>query len=253
MLDGLTFLRFVAALYVFCFHFDIRFAPSLSPFAKNIVANGAIAMPVFFMLSGFVLTYRHAHDYSSFARYYWARIARIYPAYMLCFLVSMPLLWGPVSLQSAHVLFSNVALMLVCLVLAQAWFPNVFHVWHVAGTWSVSVEMFLYALYPLSRRLAKLSSSHIFGVMALALAVSASIVPSLRLSFSRDLPFPVFYTIPVYRVPDFVFGCALATLFLRHGARFAFALPALLLVPLLGTYGNYNERFMMFNHYCPVK
>jgi peptidoglycan/LPS O-acetylase OafA/YrhL len=82
------------------------------------------------------------------------------------------------------------------------------------------------------------------GVFAL---VSSTLLPSLRLSYSQGLPFAVYYVTPVYRVPDFVIGAGLATLFLRIGPTTKVAIPSLLIIPVLGFFGHLNEGFMLFN------
>lgn len=246
-LNGLTFLRFVAAFYVFLFHFDLRFKPALPVFLKNIIANGAIAMPIFFMLSGFVLSYNYATKYKDFGSFYAARVARIYPAYLLCYVLSLPVL--PSAPEGGLLKFavSLAFLLAICLLLVQAWFPHLFPTWHIAGTWSVSVEMFLYATYPLTRALSRLRAADIVLVLIAFALASSVLLPSLRLSFSSGLPFSVYYITPIFRIPDFVIGAGLATLFLRLGPSMGASLPALLLIPLLGFYGHLNDGFMFFN------
>lgn len=246
-LDGLTFLRFIAAFYVFIFHFDSRFALPLSQYSKNIVSNGAIAMPIFFMLSGFVLTYNYAHAYRSFTSYYLTRVARIYPAYILCVVLCLPLLPIFDQLIGLKLAVSAVIIILISIFLVQAWFPNLFTVWHFSGTWSVSVEMYLYAAYPVSRHLTALTSKQILVVIFGLILASASLVPSLRLSFSRDIPFSIFYVIPPYHLPEFLIGCGLATLYLRRQTNSYWLAVGLLIVPFLGFFGADNTRFMLFN------
>jgi hypothetical protein len=62
-LDGLTAVRFYAALWVFLFHFSLRIPLHLQKYLARIVENGALAMPVFFLLSGLVLGYRYRDKY----------------------------------------------------------------------------------------------------------------------------------------------------------------------------------------------
>jgi peptidoglycan/LPS O-acetylase OafA/YrhL len=104
-----------------------------------------------------------------------------------------------------------------------------------------------YAIYPIGRCLTKLTTAQILTVMSLMIVASALLIPSLHISFSRDLPFPVFYTIPPYRVAEFLVGCGIATLFLRHGTNSIWLIPGLAIVPILGFFGESNSRYMMFN------
>ena len=164
-LKGLSFLRFIAAFWIFLFHYDMRLNPHLPIFLKNILTNGPIAMSFFFMLSGFVLTYRYTSDYKGFIPFYVARIARIYPAYLFCVLLSLPMLVYIDNLRNTNTIFSILFLFLLTVILFQAWYPNLFGIWHFAGTWAISVEMFLYALYPLTRNVERLSNKLLWSIL----------------------------------------------------------------------------------------
>lgn len=246
-LRGLTTLRFLAAFWVFIFHFNLRAPLGFSQFVRNIVANGAIAMPVFFMLSGLVLGYRYRDAYKGFGPYYLARIARIVPAYFLCILLTGPLLvaygdWGE-PIFWAGALFA----LAISVVLMQAWYPNLFGFWHFGGTWSISVEMFLYACFPVVRVVSHYGSKVLIALAVACAAVSASLVPSLGLPMSSSLPFAVFYAVPAYHLPEFVIGVVLSVLLLRHGVRPAFAIALPLLFMFIGLAGGFNPRYMALN------
>lgn len=149
-LDALTSLRFFAAAYVVAFHYDRYFfasAPRL-----DAVLLGFSGVTFFFVLSGFILAYNYAAvDFSAPGakpRFYRARVARIAPVYLLALAVHLPWFVGwvlktPQPLQG---------LMASGAVLA----PLGLHAW-VPGaacsldcpSWSISVEMFFYALFPI--------------------------------------------------------------------------------------------------------
>ena len=246
-LDGITSLRFCAAFYVFLFHFDSRVGTSIPQFIKNIVLNGPIAMPVFFMLSGFILGYRYHDKYKGFNSYYLTRISRIVPAYILCVLVSIPLLADFGSLKDSSYLIGVGFALVLSILIAQAWYPNLFGFWHFAGTWSISVEMFLYACFPIVRTLSRYSSCTLILVAIVFVLFSASLLPSNKLAFSSDLEFPIFYVIPAYHLPEFVIGFVLSQLYLRHGANriFLSAFPTLII--FLGLLGGFNKSYMTLN------
>lgn len=204
-LKGLPFLRFVAAFWIFLFHIDMRLNLSLPEFVKNIVTNGPVAMSFFFMLSGFVLSYRYSSNYGGFVPFYVARIARIYPAYLFCVILCLPLMGNLTALSSIKMIISVAFLCCLTIFLLQAWYPHFFSVGHFAGTWAISVEMFLYALYPMTRRLEMLNKKGLLLVILLSVAFLATLVPSLKLPITREiLPFSVYYASPVYRLPEFV-------------------------------------------------
>lgn len=58
-MDGVTILRFIAAFYVFIFHINMRVPVNFGELINKTISNGVIGMSIFFMLSGFVLTYNY--------------------------------------------------------------------------------------------------------------------------------------------------------------------------------------------------
>lgn len=241
MLDGLTVVRFVAALWVFLFHFDLRIQFPLPAPAARIISNGALAMPIFFMLSGFVLAHRYQDKYENFNKFFRARVARIYPAYILSVIASIPFALAPKGSDLATLLF----VLPVDLLVLQAWYPNLYGYLHHAGTWSISVEFFLYASFPLLLPLAKLSTRNLFLVCMGCVLLSASFIPSLRVGASAEMPFPVFYSIPIFSLPAFIIGVALAE-FRRRGYQGSWTAPVLLAL-VLAFAGQYNFRFAGLN------
>ena len=92
-LDALTGLRFLAALHVVVFHSRSLF--SAAPQAiQDFLFTGSVAVALFFTLSGFVLTINYAApDRSAIPnlRQFWAaRFARIYPLYLVAFILFTP-------------------------------------------------------------------------------------------------------------------------------------------------------------------
>ena len=81
-LDSLTSLRFFAALAVVFYHSGSGYAASSGSTPKalqNILDNGWLGVPFFFILSGFILTYAHADlhfDGLQLKRFFLARFAR---------------------------------------------------------------------------------------------------------------------------------------------------------------------------------
>ena len=240
-LDGLTAVRFYAALWVFFFHFNLRIPLPLHKYLARIVENGALAMPVFFMLSGLVLGYRYRDEYKGFSAFFRARVARIYPAYLLGMILCLPFLPSVPGFDAATGFF----LLPVDLLLLQAWFPNLWHLWHHAGTWSISVEFFLYASFPLLLGMSSLPTRTLLAICVACVALASSWLPSLGVGASTDLPFPIFYSIPIYSLPTFAIGVVLAELHRRgfegHGAA------PIALVLALAVAGHYNSRYAGLN------
>jgi peptidoglycan/LPS O-acetylase OafA/YrhL len=177
-LPALTSLRFFAALYVVIFHGGQHFAKS--EFAHSLVASGFVAVDFFFVLSGFVLAYRYVsenHEMSASKRSFWvARLARVYPVYVLGILIGAPLYIQTVSSGHSH---ANALILLVVslgatLLLVQGWYYRTATAWNTPA-WSLSVEAFLYAAFPfampwLARRAH--TERRRIGLMALCAVIS---------------------------------------------------------------------------------
>ncbi|MEV0272586.1 acyltransferase [Hamadaea sp. NPDC050747] len=225
---ALTGLRAVAAIGVVVSHTHVP--KSLPEPLSKIAAWGYVGVPLFFMLSGFVLAYNYAD--LSFAqprravRFYIARIARVMPLYwvMLAYCVAV------YAMKNHHQYPKTFVIDLFAL---QTWGPDL----HVAQShyngpgWSISAEVFFYAMFPflaplvawLARRfglkgLAILCLS-LFGVLVILWAVFlangwSSVSAEEALSGHRWL-----YRNPLPHLVDFIVGMALAHAF-ALGAKF---------------------------------
>jgi peptidoglycan/LPS O-acetylase OafA/YrhL len=203
---ALTGLRFVAALYVFLFHMHSSWPVTSHELISSVLKQGAIGMSIFFVLSGFVLTYQYQDGSKGPRDYFVSRLARIYPVYLVAALITLP--WFGVSLgetwwrgfaQAALLIFANVFLL-------QAWFPQFFSLWNGGGSWSISVEAFCYLALPLILpKLVSLTWNQQKAVAATCIVLAA--LPGLVLKFF-DTPTPgAFYSVPIFRLPEFVLGC----------------------------------------------
>src|ERR1700754_2251983 len=94
-LKALTGLRAVAAIWVLFFHSSVGGLPVLPTSVATLLTAGFAAVSLFFVLSGFILTYNYfpmepspqPHKRSS--RYAVARFARIAPVYWLGFILGV--------------------------------------------------------------------------------------------------------------------------------------------------------------------
>jgi peptidoglycan/LPS O-acetylase OafA/YrhL len=152
-IPALTSLRFVAALMVMFGHTMGHFYSGFdhSGLAYGVLSNLAqMGMSLFFVLSGFVISYNYASMGSlrsaELKRFAVARVARIYPAYIAVLLFNN-WMWSwayvtPIGL-AAH------------LTLTQDWFmhtindiPLISQFHNAQVTWSISAEWFCYLLFP---------------------------------------------------------------------------------------------------------
>lgn len=148
---SLSSLRFFIALYVFLFHMQIRWPIVHKKYISAFVSQGAVGMTAFFMLSGFILAARYRE--LELKKYFVARFARIYPVYALGALLTIPWI-GVKNLQfSSHDLTFKVLgglfIVLIDLILLQAWIPSSFSLWNNGGSWSISAEAFFIQFFQL--------------------------------------------------------------------------------------------------------
>jgi peptidoglycan/LPS O-acetylase OafA/YrhL len=139
-LAALTFPRFALAMLVVVFHFGLH----LPFFSENSLAElftyGAIAVSFFFFLSGFVLSYNY-NTREKLNGFFGKRLARLYPIYLLTFLVVVATKWllglpvGETWVGALHLLG------------LQAWVPG-YSLEYNFPSWSISVEFFFYAMFP---------------------------------------------------------------------------------------------------------
>jgi peptidoglycan/LPS O-acetylase OafA/YrhL len=159
----LDFYRFVAALGVFIFHLK-NVDKGISP-AWN--GSYGLFVDMFFILSGFVISYSYsatATGLRSYVRFLVRRIARIYPLHLVTLLAFAALalagIPGPTAHASALDFIHN-------LLLVQAW-GITDHLSFNSPAWSISAELFCYLLFPLLMYLAA-------SVPPLALAIIVAV------------------------------------------------------------------------------
>ncbi len=139
-LDQLTSTRFLAALSVVLYH-GWRELGVLSLFPM--LTSGPTAVSYFFVLSGFVLTLAYYQPETRFdlRSYFVARFSRIYPVYILAFILTCLYYLEIMSKVKSGKILAN-------LFLYQAWIPRYGQSFNIVA-WSLSVEVFFYIVFPL--------------------------------------------------------------------------------------------------------
>lgn len=216
-LPALTGLRFLAALPVVLFHLLPRSA--MSPGWAHLADQGYVTVGLFFVLSGFVLTYAHASDDTVRpGPFYRARFARIYPVYALAMLLALPAYaaFYPSLRLPAWEFPVDLGIRFTLL---QAWHPSWVRHYNVPS-WSLSVEAFFYALFPLLRpTVMKLSRTEIPRSLIMVGVLAAFAPAFFEWMYPGTGPASDGYRAlmikfhPLIRLPEFLVGMLLGRLF----------------------------------------
>jgi peptidoglycan/LPS O-acetylase OafA/YrhL len=282
-IPSLTGLRFFAAISVVVSHAAIFILPvpsagwlSNSIYALIISASG-FGMPLFFVLSGFVIHYNYSAkietgNLAEVGRFFIARFARLYPLYIFVLVYS--------ALTSPNIDLSALTYFVPML---QSWLYLVAgsdHVLYALGqpasvSWSVSTEWFFYIAYPAicfaiaalrdeRRRFAAAVALIVVAFSLMTLAIThidfinrvagylfgpvASTGPYGQSSFFRWL----IYFSPYSRISEFILGCLVASLYLNRretGKASGLWLTSLALLLIAATYFAFFglDRFPWFH------
>jgi peptidoglycan/LPS O-acetylase OafA/YrhL len=242
-LAALTSARFFAAFHVFLFHMGVLKGLSHAPaWLQKFASVGYVAITFFFVLSGFILVYTYAGKDFSLRRFWKARLARLYPVYLLSLMLTAPfffyavlkinvpeLAWFKTHLASTLVLV---------LTMLQAWVPQAVLGWNGVA-WAVSVEIFFYVLFPvLLARFSRISNQGLATIglacwmLALATALAYVVLSPDHIvadasyddrSWLNALKFN-----PLVRLPEFVVGMACGYWFVREDSNPKLATPLVL-------------------------
>jgi peptidoglycan/LPS O-acetylase OafA/YrhL len=244
-LKALTGLRFLAASLVVVHHFLLPALRSGPKTLASVVSHGYTSVGLFFLLSGFVLSYRYLDSAGRFRgswlRFWTARLARIYPAYLLGFLLAAPfvisasLRVNPLRTAILKLGFNG----LLSLGLLQAWTPWTAWYWN-APAWSLSAEAFFYLAFPVlaplvgrMRQRTLLQAVPIVWLVPMAVPLVCAFT---RYGAESIPPFRLLQVLldpgPLFRLPAFFVGMLLGRYFmLENKAKAKFG-------PAMATFGS---------------
>ena len=252
-LHALTSLRFFAAAMVFFSHLGFT-ASSESETIRwlyvRLFSEGYIGVTFFFILSGFILSYSYNEKSKTnkidFIDFMSARIARIYPLHILTLMLAIPisllvtLKITPLS-NTIDTFFLNASLTQALYSSQETYFS------FNAPSWSLSVEMFFYLMFPLLIRM-RTSTLLIFAILLLAMKYMTD-----RGMGSTPIHY-IMYIAPAMRVPDFIFGLILFRIFDKSNkpgvvTATAFQLSSLALLAVVFYFGNNVDQNYRYDAY----
>lgn len=219
LLEPLTSFRFIAALMVFQWHTGI-----LSGHLQHL-RLGFIGVSFFFVLSGFILTYVYTSriasgKWSKIKSFYASRLAKLYPVHLLTFLMALMLGLETLNRLTPHFLTNTLSTFFTNLTLTQTYVPNgnIYFSYNIVS-WSISDELFFYALFPL---LILLYLRHRKTLTLRRLVIAWAVVWAVFLTFLLTKYATVYhnwwwavYVFPPVRLFDFVSGMILGLIYLK--------------------------------------
>ncbi|MBQ0921630.1 acyltransferase [Hydrogenophaga aromaticivorans] len=154
---GIELLRGLSAVWVMLFHYRQVYPDTSYSYGilDPIISKGGLGVEVFFVLSGFIMQIRYKATFSSgfnrrdYAHYLIKRLARIWPLHALCTIAMV------IGAYSTYFFFSteiedtrfNFVNIFSSLLLASFYFESTVDINMPA--WTLSAEMFAYALLPI--------------------------------------------------------------------------------------------------------
>lgn len=247
----LTGLRFFLALWVVIYH-QTSSENYLGPLMAGlpgpifcVLRTGYVAVGVFFVLSGFVLSYSHslATRFSSpqLASFAVARFARIYPIYCFGLLLIAPFVVAQaLGHWSAATATREAAKAILHWTLLQSWVPRAVFSWNSPG-WSLSDEAFFYCCFPVLG-VALWKVSRLRRVLLIASVIWAAALVAPLIAFVSPLrPFgiaaatsspwdanPFWANLisfnPLLRLPDFCIGILVCRVYFELRERKSYLL-----------------------------
>lgn len=141
-LPALTGIRTLLALNIVLFHFTPPYLGPIRPF----VEHGFVFVNVFFLISGFILSYNYFDRGAGLVkRDFWiARLARLYPVYLLVLLISLPMLRMEWTARSHTEFWQG---LLLSPLLLQGWSQSLATFWNTVA-WTLSCEVAFYVAFP---------------------------------------------------------------------------------------------------------
>jgi peptidoglycan/LPS O-acetylase OafA/YrhL len=217
-LHALTGLRFIAAFLVVLHHFGKPPLPYFERYVRNVLEHGFVAVTLFFILSGFILTYSYmgldARLRTSKRNFWIARFARIYPVYLVGFLLATPLALQGIREMSGSTVANTAWFATATLTLVQSWSSVASMVWNPPG-WSLSDEAFFYLLFPfIAPLILKLSGRGLLVAMLIfwLLSLAGPLAGLVSAQFNHTF----WSNNPLVRLPEFLMGIALGKLWLMR-------------------------------------
>jgi peptidoglycan/LPS O-acetylase OafA/YrhL len=213
-LDQLTFTRFIAILIVLFYHGGggVYLQAINIPLISPILISATTSVTYLYVLSGFVMSLVNFHPNERFNidKYWTARFVRLYPLYLISFLLVCYYYIDFVARVKLQKTLVNVLVL-------QAWIPRYAQSFNYAS-WSMTVEFFFYALFPFFTLWAyRQSTKKLIWISIILWALSQIVHNVLWIGyFPVQENFLVYF--PLFHLSSFILGAVGGIWYLRDGS-----------------------------------
>lgn len=214
-LDQLTFTRFVVILLVLFYHGSggayHSFLKEL-PFSE-LLRIAPTGVGYLYVLSGFVmaLVYFRPNEKFDISNYWRARFVRIYPLYIIAFLLTCYYYIDSILIIKPQKILAN-------LFVLQAWIPAYSQSFNYAS-WSMTVEFFFYAIFPFFTMWAyRQSTKKLISLSVILWFISQFIYHILWIGYFPEQKATIVYN-PIFHLNSFIMGVVGGIWYLREGKR----------------------------------
>lgn len=215
-LDQLTFTRFAAVLLVLLYHGNGNFYTSFvngGSMLSALMRSAPTAVGYLYVLSGFVmsLVYFRPDEKFDIVTYWRARFIRIYPLYLIAFLLTCYYYLDSILAIKPQKILANIFVL-------QAWIPAYSQSFNYAS-WSMTVEFFFYAIFPFFTMWAYRQSTRKLIVLSLVFwTLSQLVYHTLWIGyFPEHRGFIIYF--PPFHLNSFIMGVVGGIWYLREGRR----------------------------------
>jgi peptidoglycan/LPS O-acetylase OafA/YrhL len=176
-IQSLTGLRFILAMWVVLHHYR-RILSDLSPGFESldwITKNGGYAVPCFFILSGFIISYNYLNNFKKkdYLSFIWRRFARLWPVHFVVIVLFFAMFFLSEKI-GVHVNSESFPLgkLLFEILMVRTWFQP--ELLMNKPAWSIQCEWFAYLIvFPLCALVFKLRWKNVaLAALALVLLIS---------------------------------------------------------------------------------
>lgn len=222
-LNSIQAMRGVAALLVMLFHYRMDFNFSFYNIGNEILISGAVGVPLFFIISGFIMGYTQKKDGPTASlRFVINRLCRIVPLYYFCTILWVAML--NINMDDASSFNNKINLLksLLFIPLDSATPPGFGYATLFVG-WSLNYEVFFYLLFAASLLFGKYKWIFFFSSTFALLVLTPNLIESSTLNaehaYGFTNPYLAMATNPL--IWNFAAGVAIALVIKKLNFDFA--------------------------------